>query len=189
MKICSKCKIKKDNFPKRRTSKDGFDHRCKDCHKIASKIYRNKPGSYQKRKAATDAWIERNLERTRKKQKEWALKNKEKVKQSSRKTYLKHKKERIKKVTDYAKKNPHKINARSAFYRALKIKATPKWLSKDQKEMLAKFYENCPKGMQVDHIVPLRGKTVCGLHVPWNLQYLTKEENCKKSNKLIEEIA
>ena len=38
------------------------------------------------------------------------------------------------------------------------------------------------KGFQFDHIIPIKHPNVSGLHVPWNLQLLTPEENVKKSN-------
>ena len=66
-----------------------------------------------------------------------------------------------------------------ARYRANKLKATPSWADLNK---IKQIYAKCPDGFQVDHIIPLQGKYVCGLHVENNLQYLTKEDNIKKSN-------
>ena len=53
---------------------------------------------------------------------------------------------------------------------------------------LRDIYDKCPDGYVVDHIYPIVHPDLCGLHVPWNLQYLTFRENISKSNKLPEEL-
>lgn len=52
-----------------------------------------------------------------------------------------------------------------------------------EKEALTLFYQNCPEGYHVDHIVPITHPLVSGLHVLANLQYLTAEENKRKFNR------
>lgn len=75
--------------------------------------------------------------------------------------------------------------------RATKLSATPPWLSSSMKMQFRKIYATANAmskrdGIKyhVDHIVPLKNKYVCGLHVPWNLQIITATENCTKRNKL-----
>lgn len=60
-----------------------------------------------------------------------------------------------------------------------KLQRTPHWADLAE---IKKFYEDCPRGMVVDHIIPLRGKIVSGLHVRSNLQYLTRDDNLRKGN-------
>ena len=71
--------------------------------------------------------------------------------------------------------------------------ATPKWLTREQKGQIRELYKIAitmtkTTGEQyvVDHIVPLRSEFVCGLHVPWNLRVIPRQENLLKSNKLID---
>ena len=63
---------------------------------------------------------------------------------------------------------------------ASKLARTPVWA---EIEAIKAFYLNRPKGYHVDHIIPLQGKLVSGLHCLANLQYLPAEENLAKSNK------
>lgn len=71
----------------------------------------------------------------------------------------------------------------SAINNARKIKVRQAKLSSVEEEEILKVYSECPDGYNVDHIVPINHKNVCGLHVPWNMQYLSKSDNLKKSNK------
>lgn len=71
--------------------------------------------------------------------------------------------------------------------------ATPKWLTAEQRMEIRLKYRLAIEMSRatgtryaVDHIVPLQGATVCGLHVPWNLQVIPQEENLKKFNKLVD---
>jgi hypothetical protein len=76
-----------------------------------------------------------------------------------------------------------------SFKRARKLSATPGWLTDSHRADIFSIYAQCPDGHQVDHIIPLQGKTVCGLHVPWNLQHLSTAENSRKRNRLLPDLA
>ena len=78
-------------------------------------------------------------------------------------------------------KNYSNILARNTIYKGERGKRVPKWADLDD---ISKIYRECPKDMHVDHELPLKGELVSGLHVVDNLQYLTVEENLKKSNKI-----
>ncbi len=96
---------------------------------------------------------------------------------------------------NYRKNNREYFANQQAKRRAAKLNATLTWLTKqDLIEIEDVYYQSqeytrlLNEEYQVDHIVPLQGKNVCGLHVPWNLQILTTTENIKKSNRLIDNL-
>jgi hypothetical protein len=71
--------------------------------------------------------------------------------------------------------------------------ATPKWLTDTQKMEIRLKYRLAIELSRatgerhaVDHIIPLHGESVCGLHVPWNLQVLTQKDNLAKYNRLVD---
>jgi len=90
----------------------------------------------------------------------------------------------------YRSANKHKEAEKTSRYRNSKINRTPIWLTNDHLWMieeiyhLAKLRTDMTKILHhVDHIVPLQGDTVSGLHVPWNLQVITAIDNWRKNNQ------
>lgn len=75
------------------------------------------------------------------------------------------------------------IRDNKAYYASLTSNRRNQKISKFFQKQLTDFYKNCPIGYEVDHIIPINNDAVCGLHVPWNLQYLSWKDNRCKSNK------
>lgn len=128
------------------------------------------------------------------------LRNKDKIKKQSREYYLANKDILLKRSKNWRinnldkarqacrawdKNNKSKRLALNNKRIAKKLQATPKWLTTDQHKEIEAFYiesQTKKTAHHVDHIVPLRGKTVCGLHVPWNLRVIPALVNLQKSN-------
>lgn len=83
---------------------------------------------------------------------------------------------------EWQKDNLALMAAHAAARRALRRKAMPAWVDKEVIKTI--YLEAGRRGLTVDHIIPLKHPLVCGLHVPWNLQLLTLEENARKHNNL-----
>lgn len=171
MKLCKKCNQEKpfELFGKHQKTKDGFQYWCKNCNKTyLSTTVKYKTEESKKKKQAYD--------------KEWRIANKAQ-KYSYDKAYL----------IDWRSDNPDKSAGYSAKRRSAKLNATPDWLTQEdwqEIELIYRLRDELEKQTgvlyHVDHIVPLQGENVCGLHVPWNLQVITASENISKSNKLLE---
>lgn len=139
------------------------------------------------------AWYARNKDYAKAKTKEWREANSERKRAYRRAEYVKNIDAAKLAVKNYREKHPYKSNHWVRMRQCAKMQRTPKWLNAEDKWMIAEFYDlaklrsKCT-GVEwnVDHIVPLRGKTVSGLHIPSNLQVILEQENKVKRNYFAE---
>jgi len=162
MKTCTKCGEEKPyiDFHRHKQTKDGFKSRCKECNCAEAKEFRDE-----------------NLETVRAKDR--ARYGADSVRWNQ---WQKHgtstPQERLRK---WKKAHPGRANADTAARRAAKLNATPAWINK---EFVKEIYEEAKWfDLEVDHIIPLRSDTVCGLHWEGNMQLLSPSENYSKGNK------
>lgn len=177
-KFCHKCGTWKDliKFGANKQRCDGLQTHCKLCHNIKSKKWKSENKETTKR--VDKLYEKENKEIVKARKDKWRLNNEEYQKPYGKK---------------YRSENKAKIAYIASKYRADKLKATPKWLTEAQINEMKSLYckareKSLIEGKQydIDHIVPLKSKKVCGLHVPWNLRILEHNENQKKSNKILE---
>jgi hypothetical protein len=208
-KLCVSCKVNKSisEYNKDSRAYDGLCCYCKTCKKqkkkeqynknkqkilLKQKQYVQKNKQLIKERAAS--YRVKNRENKNKKDLEYYYANKELILLKAKERYKKNKNKIKAKVKKYTELNKAKVTAIKAKYRAAKYQATPKWLTKEHLDEIKSFYElarelawlNEGQVLQVDHIIPLQGKDVCGLHVPWNLQLLNKSNNISKFNNIID---
>lgn len=164
MKTCSKCKQEKEltEFHTHRTNKDGLQYQCKQCRKESCAT------SFAKRYAE-------NKDAMRSKAKEYYWKTRDSQLQKL-KRYRESSKGKATKCTLQRQREATKLNRTPKWADTLRIKA--------YYDVCAFFNEvNGYIKYHVDHIVPLKGKNVSGLHLHNNLQIIPAKENMSKGNR------
>ena len=127
--------------------------------------------------------------------KTWREKNRERLRVESNAYYKANREACLARCRTYVDNNKEAHAARCAAWykvngaakrskaRAAKLKRTPAWADMDAIKF---FYECRPAGCDVDHIIPMQGKNISGLHVETNLQWLPSVENYRKGNRWVE---
>jgi len=170
VKQCSKCEIHHgfDAFFKSSFSKDGFQSQCKFC--------KNK-------------WRRDNVEKCNSYKNKWVAKNPEKKAAISKRYRVLNLERERAKSKEWKIKNPGKQASYVAKRKAAKLERVSPFISEEELNQIDLLYIQAQDLTRltgvvyhVDHIVPLQGKSVSGLHTICNLQVLTAKENLTKSN-------
>ena len=143
-----------------------------------------------------ESWLNNDSFNNQKKlKKETYEENKQEVLNRNFNYYLANKNKILNHKKAYKTTNQHRYTALNRNRELLKRQRTPQWLNNDDKQNIIEIYKKANKlskekqcQFHVDHIVPLNGKNVSGLHVPWNLQIITASENLRKYNKFMETV-
>lgn len=160
------------------------------CQKKARELYHKDP---QKQRERVRRYRDANLDAVREQQRKYFHANKE-ARIASLKAWKAANPDRYETIQRlWREENRAKCAAYSAAWRRACREQTPPWA--DLKAMMA-FYEEAARltaetGIvhHVDHIIPLRGKSVRGLHVQTNLRVIPAVENMRKHNRLLDELA
>jgi hypothetical protein len=146
--------------------------------------------------AAQKKYALNNPEKVKKAIKKWNDAHKDRLNEASKNYYHRNKnnlefqeKNRLK-TKEWALKYPEKVLEQSARKRATKLLRMPAWSNKEELKTIYKIAQRKSniegRKYHVDHIIPLRGKLVSGLHIPSNLQVILESENLAKSNQFIQ---
>lgn len=190
MRRCRRCQSEKaiDQFGKDSSRKDGIETICRACRCVAAKErYKRDPAKHIER---TKLWRLSNPGACTESHARWLENNRARVAELQRirseKWYAKHGEKMRINVSEWKRKNAWRVNATNAARAAAKRKATPLWANRD---VIAAIYKEAvavslATGIphHVDHIVPLRGKSVCGLHCEANLAVIPASENISKKH-------
>jgi hypothetical protein len=197
-KTCTKCNEIKtvDLFYKRSDQKNKYTSHCRACKRAHDNAY-NSLEETKKKRAEYSKKLRSTLEY---KSKEFTYKYAyyrtdeykriKRLKQKIRRLDPSIKQKEKLSCSVYAKLNSEKMAIKTIKRKIAKLQRTPFWLNDGQKFELECIYKYCSSlrkiglNYQVDHIIPLQGKFVSGMHVPWNLQIITGAENASKGNRL-----
>jgi len=153
-----------------------------------TKEYREKHKEH--RKQIHKEWYAKNKESVKKRATQWRKENRDKANESTLAHYYRNKERRQEQHKAWAQANKGKVTARVRKYEIAKLNRTPQWLSKDDLWIIEEIYDLSYKRTKmtgikwhVDHIIPLQGKLISGLHVPANLQVIPAIINMGKGNK------